>query len=200
METGFCVFCQKAAIGGLTHPRCKTTHGIDGVFASLVYKGVVKKLIYQFKYRPYLTILQGLLTEFFYEGLIQKEVFYKLLQKEAVFVPIPLHKYKMRKRGYNQSYLLAKGLGQKFSLPILDCLERTRNTTTQVGLSQKERAENIEGAFAIKTTEISNLKGYTHIFLIDDVVTSGATIKEAAKMLKRSGVENVWGIILAHGQ
>ncbi|HSA83620.1 MAG TPA: double zinc ribbon domain-containing protein, partial [Patescibacteria group bacterium] len=58
-ETGFCTICQKAAVGGLTHPICKRKLTIEGVFASLVYVGVVKKLVYQFKYKPYLTNLRG---------------------------------------------------------------------------------------------------------------------------------------------
>lgn len=199
-EAGFCTVCQKAAIGGLTHPICKNTLTIDGVFSSLVYTGVVKKLVYQFKYKPYLTSLKPLLTDFFYEGLIQKERFYELIQQPALFVPIPLHDSKFRKRGYNQSQLLAKGLGQKLDIKVWDCLERIKSTKTQVGLTQKDRAENIKGAFGLKKTFVTKIKKYNQIFLIDDVVTSGATLKEAAKVLKKAGVENVWGITLAHGQ
>lgn len=192
--------CQKAAVGGLTHPICKKTVTIDGVFSSLVYTGVVKKLVYQFKYRPYITSLKSLLTDFLYEGLIQKEQFYQLIQKDSVFVPIPLHSSRFRQRGYNQSHLLAKGLGQKLDIKVVDLLERVKSTKTQVGRSQKERAENIRGAFAVKKAYGEKMKKYRQIFLIDDVVTSGATLKEAAKVLKKAGVANVWGITLAHGQ
>jgi len=65
-----CTVCQKQAIGGLTHPVCKTKYCIDGVFPSLVYKGVVKKLVYVFKYPLYLTDLQTQLIDLFYEGII----------------------------------------------------------------------------------------------------------------------------------
>lgn len=199
-ETSFCVVCQKAAIGGLTHPVCKNSLTIDGVFSSLVYAGVVKKLVYQFKYKPYLTSLKGLLSDFFYEGLIQKEQLYQLLKKESIFVPIPLHTSKLRKRGYNQSQLLAEGLGQKLNIKVWEVLERVKNTKTQVNLSQKERAENITGAFRLKKAYADSMGEYKHVFLVDDVVTSGATLKEAAKVLKKAGIEKVWGITLAHGQ
>jgi competence protein ComFC len=199
-ETGFCVVCQKAAIGGLTHPICKTSLTIDGVFSSLNYKGVVKKLVYKFKYQPYLTSLKPLLIEFFYEGLIQKELCYKLLQHEVVLVPIPLHSSKFRKRGYNQAVLLADGLGQKLDIPVWDMLERIKQTKTQVGLLQRERSENIKGAFGLRKIYTKKVKGLSIVFLVDDVVTSGATLKEAAKVLKRAGVGKVFGITLAHGQ
>jgi competence protein ComFC len=199
-ETGFCVVCQKAAIGGMTHPVCRNSRTIDGVFSSLVYTGVVKKLISQFKYRPYLTQLKGTLTDFFYEGLIQKELFYSLTQEQSLLVPIPLHKLKLRKRGYNQAKLLAEGLSRKLDIPVQDLLERIKNTKTQVGLSQQERAENIRGAFALSETYVTKMKNIKNIFLVDDVATSGATLQEAAKILKKAGVGTVWGITLAHGQ
>ncbi len=197
IDAGFCVACQKSAIGGLTHPACKKGSMIDGVFSSLIYRGVAKKLVYQFKYKPHVTDLQKTLLEFFYEGLIQKEMCYRLLQEGGVFIPIPLHKARFRKRGYNQAQLLAAGLSKKFDLPMLDCLERVKNTKTQVGLSKEDREENIHGAFALKkNVRLTDIK---QVFLVDDVVTSGATLKEAAKILKKAGVKRVWGVTLAHG-
>src|SRR5258708_23148185 len=79
-----CTVCQRQAMGGLTHPVCKTRYSIDGVFPSLVYKGIVKKLVYVFKYPPYLTDLQLQLIDLFYEGIIQKEQFVALLQDASV--------------------------------------------------------------------------------------------------------------------
>ena len=198
-ESGFCAVCQRAAIGGLRHPACKTSVTIDGVFSTLVYKNVVKRLVYQFKYRPYLRNLEGLLTEFFYEGLIQKELFYPLLKKENILVPIPLHSTRKKQRGYNQAQLLANGLSRKFDLPVREILSRVRNTKTQVNLSQKERLENIKGAFAI-TNALMDVKKIPYVLLVDDVTTSGATLKEAAKVLKKAGVRKVWGLTLAHGE
>jgi competence protein ComFC len=200
IDTMVCTHCQRQAIGGLTHPVCKTRYSIDGVFPSLVYKGVVKKLVYVFKYPPYLTDLQSQLVDLLYEGIIQKEQFTRLLDESVFFVPIPLHETKFRKRGYNQSQLLAEGLAKRFDSPVVDCLKREKHTKTQVGLSKEDRKENIANAFSLKT-EISNLaKNYQHILLVDDVVTSGATLREAAKVLKKAGFKNVWGVTLAHGE
>lgn len=198
-ETGTCIVCQRPAIGGLTHPVCSTKYTPDGVFSSLVYKGVVKKLIYKFKYQPNLTDLKSTLTDLFYEGLIQKEAFYKLLDQDSVLIPIPLYKSKMRKRGYNQAEILAKGLEKRLNVQVWNALERVKNTNTQVGLTKDEREENIKGAFRLKIKDL-RLKNIQVAFLIDDVVTSGATLKEAAKVLKKAGVGKVYGITLAHGQ
>lgn len=199
-ETGTCIVCQRQAIGGLTHPVCRGKYTPDGVFSSLVYKGVVKKLVYKFKYNPNLTDLKSVLGDLFYEGLIQKEAFYKLSGQESVLVPIPLYKGKRRKRGYNQSYILAKGLSKRLNIEVIDCLERIRDTKTQVGLKKEEREGNIKGAFTVKKEHAPKVSGFKQVFLVDDVVTSGATIKEAAKVLKKAGVVKVFGITLAHGQ
>ena len=195
-----CTVCQKQAIGGLTHPVCKTRSSIDGVFPSLVYKGVVKKLVYVFKYPPYLTDLQAQLIELFYEGLIQKEQFMSLLKEPSMFVPIPLHASKFRKRGYNQSALLAKGLAKKLEIDVFDYLKRVKSTKTQVGLSKDDRRGNIAEAFALQLASNDEIKRYNQVFLIDDVVTSGATLREAAKVLKKAGFQKVWGLTLAHGE
>lgn len=140
------------------------------------------------------------LDALFFEGIIQKEHFYPLLISESVFVPVPLHKKKLRKRGYNQAELLAKGLGKRFGLPVVDCLQRVKETKTQVGLSKEERASNSRNAFAFNPAFQNNLRGIKQAFLVDDVVTSGATLRECAKVLKKAGVEKVWGLTLAHGE
>jgi ComF family protein len=132
--------------------------------------------------------------------MVQKEHFYRIIQSNVVFVPIPLHKAKLRKRGYNQAELLARGLGRKFGIRVVDCLERVKSTKTQVGFSQKERAENIKGAFAVKQRYQPSLKAFEQIILIDDVLTSGATLKEAAKVLKKAGGGKVFALTLAHGE
>jgi len=195
-----CTSCQRQALGGLTHPVCQTRYGIDGVFPSLVYKGVVKKLVYVFKYPPYLHDLKPQLVDLFYEGIIQKEYLIPLLTAQSVFIPIPLHAAKFRKRGYNQSFLLAESLAKRFDMQVADCLKRNKPTKTQVGLSKDDRKQNIANAFSLRG-DVSNLvKSYKHALLVDDVVTSGATLREAAKVLKRAGFAYVWGVTLAHGE
>lgn len=194
-----CLVCNRPAIGGQTHPGCRTRYSIDGVSASVIYKNIVHKLVYAFKYQPNLTHLQDTLVELMYEGLIQKEYLQTVLQNECVLIPIPLHKKKIQQRGYNQAEVLAKGLSKQFRLPVVSYLQRIKMTTSQYQLSREDRLKNISGAFAFDAHQAAKIKNKT-ILLVDDLVTSGATMLEAAKILKKNGAFMVWGIAFAHGK
>ena len=193
--------CNRGSIDGLTHPFCKTRYSIDAAFTSISYKGIVKKLVYQFKYKPFVSDLCNILVELLYEGLIQKELFVKTIEQfnneTMVLVPVPLYKSKLRKRGYNQAQLLALGLSKKLNIPTADMLLRVKNTPSQVGLERKKRIENISGAFSVIPAFAKASAGEANIFLVDDILTTGSTLLEAANVLKRSGVKKVWGIALA---
>ena len=162
-----------------------------------MYKGLIKKVIYQYKYEPYLTSLTPLLVDLFYEGIIQHELAYEVLSHQPLFVPIALHHTKYRQRGYNQSQLLAKSLAKKCGLEVVDCLERIKRTPTQTKLTREERIQNVQGAFDLKTKYTQQIQG-KEVVLIDDVMTSGATFNSAAHVLKRNGAGKVWGMALCH--
>ena len=192
-----CLVCNRASIDGLTHPGCVDRYAIDGAFSAINYKGIVKKLIYNFKYKPYLSDLKNSLVELFYESIIQNELFMQTIEQPdneaVVLVPIPLHRKRLRERGYNHAKLLAEGLSKKLNLKLLEVLKRTKETKSQFGLKLDERKKNIKGAFIRNTKyEIHNT-----IFLVDDILTTGSTLLEAANVLKRNGAKKVWGITLA---
>lgn len=108
-------------------------------------------------------------------------------------IPIPLHRLKKAERGYNQSYRIAKGLSKELQIKIIQPLKRVVYTSTQTTLSANERKANIAGAFKIK-------KGVhlpDALILLDDVITTGSTINEAAKVLKQAGVNKVYAVSLA---
>lgn len=193
-----CLMCNRPSWNGLTHPKCIKRWGIDGTFSVLAYNRAMKRLLFAFKYRPFVSDLHKLLANLFYEGVIQNEVFMKHLVKDSLFVPIPLHSEKMRKRGYNHATLLAREIGDKMGIKVMDVLVRTRKTKSQFLLKKEEREENLQDAFAVKKGAEKVLKNTT-IFLIDDLVTTGTTMKEAAKMLKKAGAKEVYGLTLAHG-
>lgn len=188
-----CLVCGKGSLDGLTHPVCKKKHSIDGVFCAVAYRKVAKKLIFVLKYQPYVSDIQHILVDLFYESLIQKELFTKNLHN-AVFIPIPLSAKKLKLRGYNQSLLLAKGLAKKMNIPLADILIRTKNTKPQFGLSKLERKINMKDAFALKKR---TKREYETAFLVDDVLTTGTTLSEAAKILKQHGFQKVWGVTFA---
>jgi ComF family protein len=191
-----CLLCNNPTFNNLTHPRCSRKYGIDGCFSALSYNKTVQKLIFSFKYKPYLTDLKVVLTELFYESIIQNEQFQQQIKKGRwLMVPIPLSKSKLRKRGYNQAEILATELSKKFNFPVQNLLVRTRETKTQVGLTNLQRKLNVQNAFSIKT-ENAKLKT-KNILLVDDIATTGSTLLEASKVLKKAGADKVFGLTLA---
>ncbi len=197
-----CLTCGLSSIDGLTHPRCRSRYSIDGVFTSIAYKGVAKKLLYVFKYKPYVTAIQNVLGDLFYEGIIQNEAFMSTISTiqqsnnpTIVFVPIPLHSSKLKSRGYNQSAILADQLSQRFNLPVKNILSRVKKTTSQYGLKRDKRKENIAGAFSVSPNIL--VSQYLNIFVIDDILTTGSTLFEAAYILKKKGAKRVFGLALS---
>lgn len=194
-----CLACNKSSIDGLTHPGCVGRYTIDGAFSSIAYNRVAKKLIYTFKYKPYVFSLKAFLIDLFYEGIIQNEhVINIITHSYPLFIPIPLHASKLKNRGYNQSQLLAEGLGTKLGLEVNDALLRVKKTRSQFGLARERRIENISNAFDLKLTNNGWIRRKT-VFLVDDVLTSGSTLLEAGRILKRNGAKEVFGLTLARG-
>lgn len=193
-----CLVCGAPTYNGLTHPRCIKKNSVEGSFTALVYNSIVRKLIFQFKYDPHLTGLRPFLGDLFYESLIQYEEFEKMIEnsKELILVPISLSSKKLKRRGYNQAEILAKELSKKLELKVIDCLERTKDTRSQVGLNKKERRENIKGVFKFREKYSANFKN-ANVILVDDVLTTGATFSEAAFVLKQNHVRQVWAVALA---
>jgi len=102
-------------------------------------------------------------------------------------LPVPLHPARLRQRGFNQSVEIARILSKKRAIPIeLNSIVRTRSTISQTGLSAKQRQINIKGAF-----EFVSKKHYKHVLIIDDVVTTGSTVNEIARLLKKNNVGRV---------
>ncbi len=108
-------------------------------------------------------------------------------------VPVPLHKRRLRMRGYNQSALLAKEVARRTGLAVAEeLIVRTRDTQPQVSLSHEERIRNVEGSFGCNGGAYGG-----NFILVDDVVTTGSTLLACATALKASGASSVWGIALA---
>jgi len=114
-----------------------------------------------------------------------------------MLVPVPLHPDRLRERGYNQALELARPLARVLRVPLkANLLERTRATPAQTNLDAKTRRRNMRGAFTINAT---GLPPAAHVALIDDVMTTGATLRECARVLKRAGVArvDVWALARA---
>jgi len=193
IEKPICPVCQRQAIGGKTHPGCKTPLGLDGLVVACRYRGPVKFAISKVKYRWAYNIAAILI-----DLLISS--FWKFdFPHNTVLVPVPLHPRRKNWRGFNQAELIVESLSKKYKQPSGELLKRIVETKTQVGLSKKERKANIKGAFSLnESSGESKIRGGSFI-LVDDVYTSGATMQEAAKVFKRYGAKSVWGMAIALG-
>jgi ComF family protein len=110
-------------------------------------------------------------------------------RKPDVIIPVPLHRSRLRSRGFNQAVLLGELFSSRLSIPMqLDGLERIRPTEPQIELSAEDRRNNVKGAFAVKRPD--RIQG-KRILLLDDVMTTGSTVNECAKVLNKAGADAV---------
>jgi len=174
--------------------RCGLCRRIEPPFVKAVaygsYEGGLRDLIHMLKYqqvRPASNVLGRMLAEAV-AGLEPS-----LGDAHLLVVPVPLHTSKFRQRGFNQSELIAR-MALKLSpsrdrYSLCDVLERTRQTLSQIGLTRHQRRENLRGAFRVKSPE--KISG-REILLVDDVFTTGTTVSECARILRRAGAARVW--------
>jgi len=161
---------------------------LDSCLIVCEYRGAVRKLIHEIKFRRvsrFASHLSRLLTERFEADRIVGI---------DVVVPVPLHSVRLAERGYNQTELIFHSWAEGRGWFWLETLERVRPTTPQWELDLAARRKNIKGAFVVTRPEL--VHGKT-ILLVDDILTSGITLNECAKMLKKSGAKKVFGLALA---
>ena len=195
-----CPQCGNLSIGGLTHPGCERSFGLDGLWSLGIYQGSLKRAIQKLKYEPALVrdfapVLADIIVYYWKK---YSPYLFDLVRKNKsqwVVVPVPLFWFRENKRGFNQSKLLGQILSKKLGLDYCDALKRIRFTRSQVKLKSEQRRKNIYGAFEISSNYTLDTKPY--VLLIDDVWTTGSTLRECAKVLKKAGATKVWAMTLA---
>jgi len=130
-------------------------------------------------------------------GLLEDEALRQAVAEAWPLVPVPLHRGRLRRRHFNQSAEIARALSRHSGLPLLDALRRVRDTRTQTALGRRQRMENLKGAFALRRRGRRWLDGQKQpgVLLVDDVLTTGSTAHECARLLRKAGVGKV--IVLA---
>ena len=162
----------------------------DRAGALYTYEGTLLQAIYGLKYggKTFLADALGSLLSDFAQKWIPEPV-------PQYIMPVPLHKKRLRERGFNQSLLLSRHVANALTVELdFLSLRRVKYTLPQTGLAKKERHKNIRGAFEIKNPSI--VKNKT-ILLVDDVATTGNTLNECARVLKRAKARNVYCVTLA---
>ena len=149
---------------------------------ALRYEFPADRLVQAFKFNRQLTAGR-ILSQLMCDHIIGLEI-----PHPDTLIPVPLHNFRMIKRGYNQAYELASHVGRVLDIPVLpNHLRRNRNTRAQSGLSRKQRRKNVQGAFYWR----GRARPGHHVALIDDVMTTGTTVTECARVLKKAGARQV---------
>lgn len=181
MGPGRCGFCSAAWDGDGNCPRCFHMNALEGARAAFEMSGAARRLVHALKYRFYreaapamAPLMRGLPAD---------------LQIDRFFA-VPLHRSRQKSRGFNQSELLR---AQARWSPAGEGLNRVRRTDRQVGSAFKERRVNVGGAFAYSGPRLDGLT----VAIVDDVITTGATVSECAAVLKDAGARHVWAFAFA---
>ena len=175
--------------------RCqKVPPAFDQVIAQLAYQEPLSKLIQQYKFSHQLRLIPCL------TDCIIKQIEYSLengYQLPDALVAVPLHRHRLRQRGFNQSLLLANRVSKHFQIPLLKQLViRTKKTGEQATLKRKHRIRNIYNAFETTQNFQEDISDVNKLAIIDDVITSGSTCNELARILKKAGIifVDIWCI------
>ena len=193
-----CPHCQKKELPlGEVCMDCLGETPLSGVFAVLNYRdSLVKECLHAYKYHSIESLAKPL-GEKMVDILSHTD-----LPLPDIIIPLPLHPFRERYRGFNQSELLARIIARtltpSFSHPLYtNILKRTRLTKPQASIQKREkRMQNLKDVFTINPENAHILKGKT-VWLIDDVSTTNTTLTQGAQELKNSGAREVWGIVLA---
>ncbi len=197
-----------------TCEKCRKKTPLKGLLAASQYENpILKEMIHQFKYqsvesfkKPLAELIINYLKK---ENLIDKfSTRQQTGKNNFVLVPIPLTLRRKSTRGFNQSELLAEEIGKFLNCPVINLLKRKKSASPQAEISDwQKRKENISGAFILNSNiptlspklliyEINSLDSLK-VILVDDVATSGATLEEAAGVLKSAGVKEIYGLVVA---
>lgn len=189
-----CPVCERRALAGITHPRCRGRYTPDGLTSFFYYNTVTREAIRTIKYRFVRDIAQEFVD---LVPLSAYEIRSLVGAAETALVPAPLHPSRLRYRGFNQAETLGRFIAKRLSIPIRnDLLFRKKITIPQVEKrNREERLQNLKDVFSVAQNSIASQ--YKNILLFDDVFTTGATMRAAASVLKRHGVQFVWGVTMA---
>ncbi|MCL1147287.1 ComF family protein [Shewanella marinintestina] len=186
-QTEICLGCGKE----LTLPmalcgKCMLSDPIL-VIAPCRYHDGIGHWVGQIKYQAQFAVIEVLV-----EALVLRLIYLErlgLVELPQVLIPVPLHRNRLRQRGFNQAWIIAKALSKRLNIPLIDdMLFRVRDTKPQAGLSGKLRRKNLQSAF-----ELTDEFNWQRVALIDDVVTTGTTVKEIAKLFQYKHVQvQVW--------
>jgi len=190
----YCMKCGKPVEEDEEYCRdcIRCTHEYKEGRAALVYDEITSKSIYRFKYNHKREFAKV------YGRIIDERLGEKIRSWDAdVIIPVPVHKSKLKKRGYNQAGLIADELSKRLNIPVCNSLVvRNKATTVQKELSAAARQNNLKKAFNVTRNDVK----YRTVLIVDDIYTTGATVDAMARCLKGVGIQNVYFVSLCIGR
>lgn len=190
-----CPVCSRSVLTGERHDTCKTRYGLDGLVSVWEYEGITKKILGEIKYRG-ITDAAAEITEMAIKTILKDAPrfgpFLFFISGEIDIAFTPMYKKKERERGFNQAELFAGEMAKFIGRDTRGFLKKIKDTASQTGFDKEKRAKNVKGSFAA----VSDIAG-RNVLLVDDIWTTGATLKECCECLKRAGARKVWGFTLA---
>ena len=178
--------CEKCELFLSEAPSLFWQGGLEELASCWEYEGLIKDIILKIKYYGAFDAINELVEKAFKT----REPY---LPEGTIITFVPMFKRKEKRRGFNQAELIARKLGRIMGQKVLPLLEKIKDTASQTKLNKVERMANIKNSFLAK----EKAGRHDNILLVDDVWTSGATMKECARVLKRSGAKRVFGFTLA---
>lgn len=179
-----CYRCRRLSPGNLTCSKCHKLSKLTQVKVATIYSGIAKELVWKLKFSGARAAANSM-------AIIMSQQIES--SRNMLIVPVPTATSRVRQRGYDQAVLLAKELARQTGMKYVSCLSRT-SQAHQVGAGRSQRIKQLAGAFRVtKSDQISG----AHILLIDDVITTGATLESAALILKKAGAKRVDALIFA---
>lgn len=189
-----CPQCNRGNEEGRLAPACKGHTGLTRFFASYTFSSpVAQSLIHSYKFR-HASTLHTSISNLILTWILGHDLEHVFAKNNLLVTSVPLSKKRRQTRGFNQAELLAKDIASRLALPYENTLVRIKDTNPQTKVAGSEnRYENIKGAFAHGGIAPKGKK----ILLIDDVYTTGATMRECATTLRQAGASQVWGLAFA---
>lgn len=198
----FCSACGQRAPDFKKCSRCQNKSHLQSIGFAVPYTNVsIQKLVRHLKYY-FIIGAADPLANIILDYLNKSRALEKFKKEDSIIIPIPLHPKRLTWRGFNQSEKIAKILSQKIEIPLyIDILARVKNNKPQVEMPNFEnRHANISGAFAINKNFAPKSELFKkNVLLLDDVITSGTTIEEAALTLGQAGFRKIYGLAVAKG-
>lgn len=164
----------------------------DYLYSALKYENIIRDKIIEYKFGE-----KSYLSKTFAKILIKNKKIYRFIKLYDIIIPVPMYKSKESVRGYNQCILIAKEIAKKIDIDFIkNVLVKEKDTNVQSTLNKTERLKNVKDAFSVKNKELIQDK---KIILLDDIYTTGSTVNECSKVLKKAGAKEICVMTIAKG-